>query len=159
MIARAPVRPGEATDALEAAVREDVVRDPFGGTFGGPGPTTGSVVRFLLPAGVSSAGLVLHSPFGSAEFWQDGAWRRGSCDAPGCVAQSGVGSSGGSAVPPCPPNVACGPRPTPVLGKPGGAGVPIVVPEGAVRDGILYARVPGPASLSQGIQLTVGRAS
>jgi hypothetical protein len=158
VVARAPVHSGGATDPIEAAVRQDVVRDPFNGTGLGVGPGP-SVVRFVLPAGVPAAGLALHSPFGQADIWRDGAWQPAACEDAGCTAAgSGLAVSTGRAV--CPPTVPCPPAPptTALLVKPGLPGAALAVPESAVRDGVVYARVNGPVSLSAGTQMSLGRA-
>lgn len=158
VVARAPVHPGGTTDPVEAAVRQDIVRDPTNGTSAGGAPSA-SVVRFVLPAGVPTAGLVLRSPFGQADVWRDGAWQPATCEDASCAAAgSGLAVSTGSAV--CPPTVPCPPAPptTAFLVKPGVPGGALAVPESAVHDGVVYARVNGPVSLSVGTQITLGRA-
>lgn len=177
LLARAPVRLGAPTDPVDAAVRQDVVRDPFGDRFSGVGRGSTSVVRFVVPTGAAVSGLVMRNSFGSAEFWQDGAWRPAGCDAEHCRVSSGNGSStggfsssssgggsstsGGLTVRGCPPGAVCTsevpPAPGPIFR--GGPGVGFPVPEAAVRDGVLYARVPGPASIDSGVVISLGRAT
>lgn len=138
--AQGPARP---------AARRDIVRDPFANRGRGGG---GSVVRFVLPAGADTSKLVLTSPFGAAELWQDGGWRPAPCDVPACrpVFQDGFR-------PACPPGVACPPGPPPMPIRPGPGGPELTVPAASVRDGVIYARVQGPASIDQGLAFTIGR--
>lgn len=154
VVARGPVRVGAATDPLDFAVRQDVVRDPSAnlGNF--------SVVRMVLPPGTAASGLVMRGPLGSAEFWVDGAW---------VPAGALTGATGGSGVAnvivpvrPCAPTLPCLPDPTVFLGRgvvPGLVGPPVQVPEGAVHDGVVFARVPGFVTPSSGVQVTLGRAT
>jgi len=183
---------------LELTARREVVRDPFANRFGGGGRGGGSVVRFVLPDGADTSKLVLKNPFGSAELWQDGAWRTATCEGASC----GPAGQQAHAVVSCPPNGPCMPPPpaniapssgvgstmpaTTVPTVPGGesvAGVapapamppdtlPAVpvqrgiafgseftVPAASVRDGVVYVRVPGPATFDMGMQLTIGRSA
>ena len=138
-----------AAGQSSVAVRRDIVRDPFASR--GPGVTraAGSVVRFVLPDGADTSKLVLNSPFGAPELWQDGGWRTAECEGPACRGLAGPGQA--IACPPgverCPPPVA-GPRI---------AGAAWNVPAASIRDGVIYARVQGPASLDQGVPFTIGR--
>lgn len=162
LISRSPVSVGAAADPIEAAVRQDVVRDPFGDRFNGVGRASGSVVRFVVPAGASPSGLVLRNPFGNVEFWQEGAWRAAACEAEHCRVGQVVGGAavGSSVARACPPGVPCpAEAPAQIFRGGPGAGVAVPVPEGAVRDGVVYARVPGPASVDSGVQITLGRAT
>ena len=169
LLAQGPVRLGAAADPIESAVRQDVVRDPFSDRFNAVDRGSGSVVRFVLPAGAPAANLVLRHPFGGAELWQDGAWRAAACAGPDCGSSSngngsssGTGSSSGIASP-CPPGVPCraeGPPTTvQIFRDSAGPGAGVAVPEAAVRDGVVYARLPGPASADSGVQITLGRAT
>ena len=153
VLGRQPVEPG-AGAALDLAVRRDVVRDPFVTRFPGPrAANTASVVRFVLPDGADTSRLVLKSPFGSAEVWTDGAWRPAACEGAGCRA---LGARPGVAVA-CPPEGPCPPQPPFARVAPGN--VELAMPAGSVRDGVVYARVPGPASFEHGGPLTIGRAT
>ena len=132
-----------ADGPLELAARRDVVRDPFASRFG-PGPRGGgSVVRFVLPEGADTSKLVIKSPFGNAELWQDGAWQPARCEGANC----GPGGPGNF-----PPVVCAGDGPCPAgpPGVRGPVGPAFRVPAATVRDGVVYARVPGPASLDPG---------
>ncbi|MDQ3945585.1 MAG: hypothetical protein M3357_10630 [Actinomycetota bacterium] len=70
--------PGRVTDL---AVRREVVRGPFPGIFGWDGnfrPGDSTVVKFTLPAGVSTdRRLVLRSGLSASDVsvWQDGTWQ------------------------------------------------------------------------------------
>jgi hypothetical protein len=162
VVARAPVAPGAPADPIDAAIRQDVVRDPFAANVGASAPGRASVVRFVLPDGVPASGLVLRSPFGSAELWQDGAWRPAACSDAVCAAVAGKTGGACCAIisgPVCPPNVPCPVAPQVTIAQPPGiVGAALAVPESAVHDGVVYARVQGPASVSQGFQLSLGRA-
>jgi len=113
-----------------------------------------SVARFVLADGVDTSKLVLSSPFGSAELWQDGAWRPASCAGPGCA--PGPGGPGNVGCPPvakvCPPQQA-------ILAPAFPGASQLTVPAGAVRDGVIYARIPGPSSIDQSVSFTIGRAA
>jgi hypothetical protein len=121
------------------------------------------VVRFVLPQGVPAGGLVLHSPFGTADIWQDGAWKPVTCNDASCAGPSVGGPAtsccGSGPVPPCPPNVPCAPPSPVIVSRPGGPGVALAVPDGAVTDGVVYARFVGPVSPLEGTMVTLGRAS
>lgn len=161
VIGRAAVGPGGANDPVDVAVRQELVRDPFSGANGGP-ITSGSVVRFVLPDGVPATNLVLHSPYGAADVWRDGAWQPAPCADASCAAIAGkLGAQaqgpGPLATMACPPNGPCIAAP-PVPLRPGGAATTLTVPDGAVRDGVLYARVQGPLSTTAGLQVSLGRA-
>ncbi|MGI8809314.1 MAG: hypothetical protein ACR2KK_16050 [Acidimicrobiales bacterium] len=131
------------------AGRRDIVRDGFSKSAPVPGPPA-SVVRFVLPDGADTSKLVVTNPFGPTELWQDGGWRTASCDDPACRVQGGFGPGGRA----CPPGVerCVAPPMPPRFGAPGWA-----VPPASVRDGVVYARVQGPASLDQGVAVTIGR--
>lgn len=155
VVTRAPVRLGAPGDLVDFAARAAVVRDPFSDNFG-QSSLRASVVRFVLPADAPTAGLVLRLPFGSAELWQDGAWQSASCGAADCPAgTSGVGSVVGSS---CASNGPCVSMTTVPITKPGAQGA-FTVPESAVHGGVVYVRVPGPASPERGVQITLGRAA
>jgi hypothetical protein len=132
---------------LELAVRRDVVRDPFANRFVGMGAGGASVVRFVLPEGADTSHLVLRAGFPSAELWRDGAWQAAECRGPNCAA---IGP------PQCPPGVPC-PLAVPPMMRGGGGpgGLEFAVPPAAVRDGVVYARVPGPASFDLGAAITL----
>jgi hypothetical protein len=151
VVGRAPVRLAPGGD-LDLAIRQDVVRDPFNDRFGAGGKS--SVVRFVLPDGMGPADLVLRGPFLPGDLWVDGAWQSGSCGDGGCGGQQ----IGPGAIVACGPNTACvGPPttvPRPVAGASG-----VVVPPGAVHNGVVYARFPGPVSLQGGPQVSLGRAT
>lgn len=173
-----------ADGPLELTARRDVVRDPFGshlgpgGGGGGGGGGSGSVVRFVLPEGADTSKLVLRNPFGSAELWQDGSWRPAACEGGNCRPVDRRGgavvtcSSDGTCVPgpqavpvpsPLPPpGAGRGMAPTTVPGDLVGGlagGVELAVPAASVREGVVYARVPGPASFDHGLQVTIGRSA
>lgn len=156
LVSRAPVRLGAATDPLDAAVGQELVRDPSNKAFPPGDRTASSVMRFTLPTDGPAPALVLRSPFPSAEFWQDGAWRPAVCVGD-CRGQAGAVVSGQF---PCPANGPCPPPPLPFRGfvEFSGPGATIPVPDGAVRDGVVYARVPGPASPGNGVQMYLSRA-
>ena len=164
LLARSPVRLGTVADPIEAAVRQDVVRDPFSDRFDVVGRGSGSVVRFVLPAGAPVSGLALRNPFGGVELWYDGAWRATACQGANCGGRTGStdGSSSGSSsgiARVCPPGVPC-PAEAPVqIFREDGGDASVPVPEAAVRDGVVYARLPGPASIGSGVQLALGRAT
>jgi len=146
VLGRQPVVPAP-DDRSMAAVRRDVVRDPFANRFAGPprgGPAGGGVVRFVLPHGADTSKLVVTSPFGGAEIWQGGAWAPATCDTPGC----------GVVVRECPPGAPCPPQ---AMRGPGGAA--LTVPATAVRDGVIHVRVPGPVSLDGPGPVTLGRST
>lgn len=136
----------EAVDAspdgpLELLVRRDVLRDPFTARRGFPGGR--SIVRFVLPEGEDASTLVLRGQFPSPELWRDGAWEPAQCQGPDCEhvvgGQRGVADQG--------------------VIRGGPAGIELAVPPAAVRDGVLYVRVPGPASLEMPSPLTLGRSA
>lgn len=138
-VAIAPAGPGAI------AARRVIVRDPF--RQGRPMAGGGSVIRFMLPAGADTSKLVLRSSFGGAEFWQEGAWKQASCDAPGCrPAEIFACGPGG-----CPPGPG---RPLPFA--PNGE---LTVPASSVRDGVVYVRLPGPATGGGPIPVTLGRSA
>ncbi len=139
-----PVAQGPTT----LAVRRDIVRDPFANRLRGGRPA-GSVVRFVLPEGADTSKLVLRSPFGSAELWQDGGWLPAACNGAACQRGPAVNCAPGDARCQQQPRLV-NPRFPPVTD--------LVVPAAAVRsDGVIYARLDGPASIDQGASLTVGR--
>ena len=146
VLGRQPVALAAAGSAAIAA-RRDIVRDPFA-RFNGPPRGTGSVVRFLLPAGADTSNLVLKSSFGSADIWQDGTWRPATCEAPNCRP---VGFD-------CAPGVPC-PVPGPGIRVPFLPNAELIVPPAGVRDGVVYVRVQGPASGGGPVPLTLGRAA
>jgi hypothetical protein len=146
------------------AARRDIVRDPFNDRAQRAVRPTGSVVRFVLPEGADTSNLVALSPFGPAEFWQDGGWRTAPCDGPACL---GTALQAPAVARICPPGVDQCPIPVPMPttvprpgvgggGGPGGGGW--AVPAASVRDGVIYARVQGPL-LDQGIPFSIGRTS
>lgn len=142
--------PPPTTGSTTTAARRDIVRDPFGNRFGpgfnpGRGAGSGSVVRFVLPDGADTSKLVLRSPFGGAELWQDGAWQPATCEGPNCEALGPVPGD-------CPPGVPCR-----AIGRPFPMAVDLTVPASSVREGVVYVRVPGPASLDQPFPLSIGR--
>lgn len=143
VLARAAVTPAPQAP-LALAARRDIVRDPFANRLNGAGgQNTGSVVRFVLPSGVDTSKLTLQSPFGSVEVWQDGAWKSAACDVPGCPANA----KPGVVVNACPP----GPVPcAPVAEARAFVAADLTVPAGAIRDGVIFARVLGPVSIDQG---------
>ncbi|MDQ6727644.1 MAG: hypothetical protein M3066_15970 [Actinomycetota bacterium] len=154
VVTRSAVALASPDAQIEFAARTEVVRDPFSGGFGGGGSRQ-SVVRFVLPDGAPTAGLIVREPFANAELWQDGAWRPAACSAPNCTTVVGGVGFGQS----CPPIAPCGPPTTAPIAKPNVLGGAFTVPDGAVRDGVVYARVPGPASPDEGVQVTLGRAT
>ncbi len=154
VLARAPVTPAAQAPLLLTA-RRDIVRDPFasrGRPIGGVG---GSVVRFVLPAGTDPSKLVVQSPVGSVELWQDGAWKATTCDPTQCL--DGVNIGGGFVQGICPPGaVKCAP-PQPIgIGPVSGAVIP--VPVAAVKDSVVYARTQGAVSIDQGVAFSIERA-
>ena len=141
---------------LELAVHRDVVRDPFANRFVGGRIGGASVVRFVLPEGADTSKLVLRAGFPAAELWQDGSWQAATCEGVNCLPPA---ARRGGAVNPevaiaCPPGAPC-PAPPPIMRGPGST--EFAVPPGAVRDGVVYARVPGPASFDIGATLTLSR--
>lgn len=158
VVTRSAVTLGAPDAQIDFAARAEVVRDPFSGSFGG-GAGRGSVVRFVLPDGAPTAGLILrYPPLGSAELWQDGAWQAAAvCNAPACRAATTVGGVGLAQV--CAVNGPCFPSTTALAGRPNAVGGAFTVPDGAIRDGVVYARIPGPASPDEGVLVTLGRAT
>jgi hypothetical protein len=147
VLGRTPVGAGP-DGPLELTVRRDVVRDPFANRFGGMRGGGASVVRFVLPDGADTSALVLRAGFPSAEVWSDGTWKSADCKGANCAA---IGRF------PCPPGAPCPvPVPPPIMrGGPGG--LEFAVPAASVRDGVVYARVPGPASFDMGAAITLSR--
>jgi hypothetical protein len=146
VLGRADVRL-PATGPATAAARRDIVRDPFSGRFG-RGAGAGAVVRFVFPDGADTSNLTMSNMFGSAEIWQDGAWQAARCEAAACQGPDLKGVQACNAGAPCP---------LPPQLFPGA--VKLVVPAAAVRDGVAYIRVPGPASIPQPTPLTLGRSA
>ncbi|HEX2118317.1 MAG TPA: hypothetical protein VHF91_03970, partial [Acidimicrobiales bacterium] len=152
---------GAAPEAsLAASVHREVVRDPFANRFPGGRPA-GTVVRFILPDGADTSNLVLRSPFGAAELWEDGAWRPATCDPASCQP---IGFRGGDVRGPvvvgCPPGVVpCPPQPPVNAVRPFAGGAALTVPPASVRDGVLYTRVQGPVSFGPGVPLTLDRSA
>lgn len=147
VVNRSHVRP-PATGPTSVAARRDIVRNSFLDRFAGGGRGGGSVVRFVFPDGADTSNLVLPNLFGSAEVWQDGAWRAATCEGANCNPQ-GVNV-------PCPPGAPCA-VPMPVRGFPGER--QFSVPAAGVQDGVAYVRVPGPASIDQPQALSIGRSA
>lgn len=132
-----------ATGPATTAARRDIVRDPFSDRSGRPAGT-GAVIRFVFPDGADTSNLTMTNLFGSAEIWQDGAWQAAPCEGGNCRA----------------PNIkdGCAPGfPCPVPRLPGVA--KLLVPAAGVREGVVYVRVPGPASIQQPSPLTIGRSA
>lgn len=136
----APIARGQTA----MAARRQIVRDPFGNRPNGGFRGGGSVVRFDLPEGADTANLSLNNMFGSAEIWQNGAWQPAECAGAGCQA----------AFPPCPPGAAC---PVGPIFKGFGPNTQLEVPAASVTNGVVYVRVPGPASIDQPLPLMIGR--
>ncbi|HEX6597358.1 MAG TPA: hypothetical protein VF045_10505, partial [Acidimicrobiales bacterium] len=112
-----------------------------------------SMFRFSLPDGRTTdpAKLSLRTAFFPVEVWTGEGWSTVNCTDPRCPqpGQQQFGGSGfvpgfGAAQPVCPPGVVCqGPA---VFRGPVGPDAPIadaVLPEGAVRDGVVYVRMNG----------------
>ena len=144
VLSRAEVRL-PATGPTTTAARRDIVRDPFGNRFARPAGT-GAVVRFVFPDGADTSNLTMTNLFGSGEIWHDGAWRAASCEGGNCQAPNIKDG--------CPPGVPC---PVAPQRFPGAAR--LNVPAAAVRDGVAYVRVPGPASIQQPVPFTIGRSA
>jgi hypothetical protein len=142
VLSRAPVRL-PATGPATPAARRDIVRDPFSGRFGRGG--AGAVVRFVLPDGADTSKLTVTNLFGAGEVWLDGAWQAAACEGGDCHVPNIKDG--------CPPVPMC-PVPQRVPGI-----VKLVVPAASVQDGVVYVRVPGPASLDQPTPLTLGRSA
>ena len=138
-----------AQGQASVAVRRDIVRDPFANRGPGGSRTAGAVVRFVLPDGADTARLVLSSPFGPPEIWQDGGWRTAGCDDPSCRGPVGAGPAMA-----CPAGVERCPPPV-MMGRAGGS--EWTVPATSVRDGVIYVRIQAPASFDQGMPFTIGR--
>ncbi len=150
VLVRAPVAAAAQAPLLLTA-RRDIVRDPF--ARGGNG--AGSVVRFVLPAGTDPSKLVLQSPVGVIEFWQDGGWRPAICDGPACAVQNRLGG-GPAIIFGCPPGaLKCAAAQQAIA--PAGFQAELTVPPAAVKDGIVYARTPGSVSIDQGVAFTLAR--
>ena len=137
-----------AQGVAATAARRDIVRDPFAnrakGGFGG----SGSVARFVLPADADTTKLTITSPFGGAEIWVDGGWRMVTCEGIACRPPD-------RGVVRCPPGAEC-----PAIALPRIApGAALNVPAAAVRDGVVYVRVQGPASIEQGSAFVLGRSA
>ena len=146
VLGRTGVRP-PATGPTTTAARRDIVRDPFSNRFGGPFRGGGSVVRFVLPEGADTSNLVFSNLFGSAEIWQDGAWQPAVCTGQGCQPFD---------QPACPPGVIC--EKVPIF-RGFGPNTQLAVPAASVTNGVVFVRVPGPASIDQPIPLTLGRSA
>ncbi len=147
VLGRQELRP-PARGATSVAARRDIVRDPFGNRFIGGARGGGSVLRFVLPDGADTANLVFNNVFGSGEVWQDGAWKPAQCTGPGCQPLDFPGRV-------CPPGVNCV---QPVPGFRGfGPNSQLAVPAASVTNGVVYVRVPGPATVEQPIALSLGR--
>jgi hypothetical protein len=146
VVGRSNVRP-PARGATTIAARREIVRDPFADRFGG-GRGGGSVVRFVFPEGADTSNLFFPNVFGSAEVWQDGAWRATACDGADCT---GPGANVG-----CPPNQPCA---VPLPGKGFAAGMKLTVPAASVLNGVAYVRLPGPATLEQPQVVSIGRSA
>ena len=144
VVSRAELRP-PATGPTTTAARRDIVRDPFSNRFARPGGD-GSVVRFVFPEGADTSNLTMTNMFGSAEIWQDGAWQAAACEGANCQGPE----LRGDICPPGAPCVAAVPGRIPGMTK-------LVVPAASVREGVLYVRVPGPASVQLPVPVTVGR--
>lgn len=149
VLGRQELRP-PATGKTSVAARRDIVRDPFGNRFG-PGGFRGggSVLRFVLPDGADTSNLVMNNLFGSAEVWQDGAWKPAACTGAGCQPLD-------FPQPPCPPGAPCV-QAVPFRGF--GPNSQLAVPAASVTNGVVFVRVPGPASIEQPAPLTVGRSA
>ena len=131
------------------AARREIVRDPFSNRFNAPQRGQGTIVRFVLPEGADQNKLVLKSPFGAADIWQDGAWQPASCEGANCPR--------GPEVLNCPPGARC-PVPAPGFqGGPLGGNADLTVPTAGVRDGVVFARLPGPALIEQPFPISIGR--
>jgi hypothetical protein len=152
VLGRQQVTPA-AVDRDTLSARRDIVRDPFANRFAG-GPRGGSVVRFVLPDGADTSNLVLRSPFGAAEVWQSSGWTPATCVTAACAPFLGPGGSGPRECPPGAPCAAPAPMEAPRFGGP-----ELTVPPAAVRDGVIYVRMPGPASMGGPIPLTLGRST
>jgi hypothetical protein len=128
--------------ATDLTVRREVVR---GGGFGPDGFST--VVRLALPPGrtVDPSRLSLRTPPGMPlEIWADGSWAPPQCSGSACAPPTTI-------VPGCPPGAVCekavgpdviirrGPGAFPFQGASSGE---LDLPAGAVRDGIVYVRIP-----------------
>jgi hypothetical protein len=144
VMSRAPLRLPAAGPATNAA-RRDIVRDPFVNRFARPA-AAGSVVRFVFPDGADTSNVTMTNLFGSGEVWQDGAWQAAPCQGGDCHAPNIKDA--------CPPGAACavGPQWFPGIAK-------LIVPAAGVRDGVVYVRLPGPASIQQPAPLTLGRSA
>jgi hypothetical protein len=142
--------PPPAQGAAPAVARRDIVRDPFANRFKGAMGGSGSVARFVLPEGADTAKLTVTSPFGGAEIWVDGGWRTVTCEGAACrVADRGVAIRG------CPPGAEC----PAIAMAPQPGGVALNVPAAAVRDGVVYVRIQGPASIEQSSGFVLGRSA
>jgi hypothetical protein len=147
VLGRQELRP-PARGATPVAARRDIVRDPFGNRFIGGARGGGSVLRFVLPEGADTANLVFSNMFGSGEVWQDGAWKPAQCAGPGCQPIDFPNRG-------CPPGANCV-QPVPLL--PGfGPNSQLAVPAASVINGVVYVRVPGPATVEQPVALSLGR--
>lgn len=134
-----------ATGPTTTAARRDIVRDPFGNRFARPAGG-GAVIRFVFPDGADTSNLTMTNLFGSAEIWQDGAWQTAPCEGGDC---RGANIKDG-----CAPGLPCPAVPQRVPGI-----ARLTVPAAGVREGVIYVRVPGPASIQQPIPLTIGRSA
>jgi hypothetical protein len=137
------------TGSTPIAARREIVRDPFTNRFNGPQRGAGTVVRFVLPDGADTSKLVLKNPFGAADVWKDGAWQAVRCDGANCP-------GGPPGVQNCPPGVRC-PPPGPGFPGPFGPTTELAVPTDSIRDGVVFARLPGPASIEMPFPITIGR--
>ena len=140
--------PGSGSTPL--AARRDIVREPFSNPGRAPVRGAGTVVRFVLPHGADTSNLVLRSPFGSADIWQDGGWQAAGCQGPNCRRALEI--------PNCPPGVPC-PVPPPGFRGPMDGASELTVPAASVRDGVVFVRLPGPASIEHPVAVGMGRAA
>lgn len=140
-----------ARGQTSAAARRDIVRDPFANRANGAFRGGGSVVRFVLPEGADTANLSFNNMFGSAEIWQNGAWQPATCTGSGCLPPP---------LPVCPPGAACG-EAVPIFKGPVpvGPNAQLEVPAASVTNGVVYVRLPGPASIDQPTPLMIGRSA
>ncbi|MFP5317251.1 MAG: hypothetical protein ACLGI2_03035 [Acidimicrobiia bacterium] len=135
VVGTAPVHPAGARHA-DVSIRRETVR-----TTGG----LGSVFRFSVDTtgrAVDPAKLSLRSAFFPLEVWTGEAWTPVKCDDPRCPALQFASGPGQflDVRPACPPGMPCPPA---ALRGPIGPDAPVVdvaLPDGAVRNGVVYVR-------------------
>ncbi|MGI8686923.1 MAG: hypothetical protein ACR2MO_17845 [Acidimicrobiales bacterium] len=168
VIAEAPVRP--VARLTDVTMRGDIVRGAGLDLVGG-GQDIGvprMVVRWALPAGRTPSGDLVASipaPPGANEVWVDGRWQPlapvgqpGPEPAPQRVVRGAPFGTAAPAPVGAPTTAMVGPGPVPapspiVVGGPGfmGASTDFVVPQAALRDGLVFVRMPffgGPQPVS-----------